>query len=93
MSVLEDLYNGKIRPLEDIFPENAEFRYLEREIGSERKYFEEKLSDGDKERFEKMNEMIFKCELMSDYASFLYGFRLGAMLVFEIFAERGYSDK
>lgn len=93
MSVLEDLYNGKIYPLEEIIPQNEEFRFLERKIGSEREYFADGLSDEDKKRFEKMNEMIYKCELMSDYASFSYGFRLGAMLLFEIFAERGYSDK
>ena len=87
MNVIEDLYNGKVCPVEDIRPKNEKYRPLANEIGDEREYFASKLSEEDKERYEKWNGLVFKYEGMVEYANFEYGFRLGAMLTFATFSE------
>jgi len=46
-----------------------------------------KLADEDKERFQTWLEQIDTYESLSEYENFSYGFRLGAKLVLEVFAE------
>lgn len=88
MSLLEELYNGKVSPVENIIPKNTDYRRIADEVGTERKYFSTRLSPEDKERFEKWNSLIYQYEEMTEYANFSYGFRMGAMLVLEIFVEK-----
>lgn len=88
MSILERLYMGNLCPIEEAIPPDADYRSLSNKIGDEREYFEGILSAEDKERFEKWNMMIFRYEDMTEFANFTQGFRLGAMLAFEIFSGR-----
>ena len=93
MSIIEDLYNGKVCPIEDIRPKNEKCRPLANEIGDEREYFASKLPEEDKERFEKWNRFVLKYEGMVEYANFEYGFRLGSMLTLATFSEeRDYKE-
>lgn len=87
MNVIEDLYNGKICPVEDIQPKRERYRSLANEIGDEREYFASKLPEEDRERFKKWNELVFKYEGMFEYANFEYGFRLGSILTLATFSE------
>lgn len=84
MSVLKDLYNGKIYPLEAIDPEDEEYGKTCEKIGEMREYFEKKLSPEDREKFEEWNRLIHNSAYMEDYANFAYGFRLGLALMFEV---------
>ena len=86
MSILKRLYMGNLCPIEEAIPPDADYRSLSNKIGEEREYFAERLSAEDRERFEKWNKMIFRYEDMTEYANFTQGFRLGAMLAFEIFS-------
>ena len=93
MGIIEDLYNGKVCPTEDIIPQDIQYRPLANDIGNERKYFASRLSAEDRERFEKWNSLVFRYEEMVEYANFEYGFRLGAMLTLETFCgERGQAE-
>lgn len=85
MNVLKNLYNGNLAPIEEVIPPDADYRPLTKKIGNEREYFSGILSAEDRERFEEWNKMIFEYEEMVELANFKYGFRLGAMLAFEIF--------
>ena len=89
MSILEDLYNVKLYPLEDIIPQNEKYRPLCEEISREQERLLEKLATEDKEILQNYNKLLHEYERMSEYANFSFGFRLGARLVFEIFAEKG----
>ena len=62
MSILEELYNGKVCPVENIIPKSVDYRRLVEKIGAERKYFSSRLSSEDRERFEKWNSIIYKYE-------------------------------
>lgn len=88
MSILKDFYDGNICPVEEIVPLDEKYRPLSKAIGKEREYFEEQLSEEDKERFREWNQQVNDYEQMNEYANFSYGFKLGAMLVFEIFMEK-----
>ena len=93
MGIIEDLYNGKVCPTEDIIPQDIQYRPLANDIGNERKYFASRLSAEDQERFEKWNSLVFRYEEMVEYANFEYGFRLGALLTLETFCgERGQTE-
>ena len=87
MSIIEELYNGQVCPVEDIQPKNKRYRSLTNEIGDEREYFASKLLEDDKERFNKWNELVFKYEGMFEYTNFEYGFRLGSILTLATFSE------
>lgn len=84
MSLIEKLYNGNLLPIEEVIPPNAAYRPLTDEIGKEREYFAGLLSAEDREKFDKWNKKVFQYEEMVEFANFEYGFRLGAMLIFEL---------
>ena len=88
MSILKNWYDGNICPAEDIAPKSKNYHSIVTKIGEEKEYFATKLSSDDRERFEKWDSLRYEYEEMTDYANFSYGFKLGAMLAFEIFAER-----
>ena len=93
MGIIEELYNGKVCPVEDIIPQDAQYRSLADDIGNERMYFVSRLSAEDQERFEKWNSLVFRYEEIVEYANFEYGFRLGALLTLETFCgERGQTE-
>lgn len=65
-------------------PEDPEYCAITDKIEKERQYFEGKLSDGDKERFEKWNSLLYECGKITAYANFAHGFKMGAVIVCEI---------
>lgn len=87
MSILEDLYSGRIYPCEIILPKDEKYRETNDKIEEMRDYFEGKLSPEDKEKFAQWNQLIHESEFMNAYENFAYGFRLGVALIFETLAE------
>ncbi len=87
MSIIEDLYNGELCPVEHMIPSDPDYRDISRQIGDDRKYFEEILSGEDRERFKKWNNSIYEYEKMVELISFKNGFKLGMMLGEEVFRQ------
>ncbi len=85
MSILETWYNGELYPGEEIVSRNPGYRPLGEKIGKEREYFKSKLSPEDKERFEEWDGLLLTSSSMNSYANFSYGFKLGALLMCEVF--------
>jgi len=50
--ILNQLFDGEIYPAENIKPVSPEYRELSEKIESERDYFESKLPEADRDRFE-----------------------------------------
>lgn len=90
MSILEDLYNGKIYPFESIVPQDKAYRTTNREISEMREYFAAKLSQEDKEKFKRLNDLIHQSTYMESYENFTYGFRLGVLIMCDVLA--GYEQ-
>lgn len=84
MSILKDLYDGKIYPLDAIIPQDKEYQKTNEMIGEMRDYFEEKISSKDKEKFEQWTNLMRDSAYMEAYANFAYGFRLGMALWLDV---------
>lgn len=89
LSIIDELYNGELCPVEDMIPPNPNYRKICKKIGDEREYFEKILSDADRERFKKWNELVYEYEKMVEFTNFSNGLKLGLMLGFEVFYWEG----
>ena len=93
MSILEDLYTGKISPMENIVPDNPAYRSTSTKVGDMREYFLQKLSDEDCEKFRPWNQLIQEVYYMEGYENFSYGFRLAVWLLMEAMKEYNPSEQ
>lgn len=87
-SLLQSLFDGEISPEELILPKDPKYQSLNQKISDEKKYFENMLSEEDNQRFIELDDFFCHRCLMESEASFMYGFRLGAMLMVEVFMEK-----
>ena len=85
-SIIRELFEGNICPSENIFPSVPRYRPLAKKACEAEAAFEKILSKDDFKRFEEYLDM--KCELkgMVIEEAFVYGFRLGIMVMSEVFA-------
>lgn len=82
-TLLQKLYDGEIYPAEQIVPRDPEYRETSRKISDEKEYFQEILTENDRQRFDKLMDSRYETESMDSYESFVYGFRLGVGLMVE----------
>ena len=83
MTVLENLWFGNIRPVEQFVEGDAEYRNLLRLVGNNREKLEATLSHEQAELFEKFYTAVNEINSTAEVAAFSYGFRLGAQLMNE----------
>lgn len=87
MSILEQLYDGKVYPCEEILPQNyAEYRAVSEKVGDAYEYFMKELPPEQARQFEEMDKGRTTLTSMQAYANFEYGFKLGARLMSEVFS-------
>jgi hypothetical protein len=82
-SILQQLYDGKIYPAENIKPSNPKYNEADKALSEEINYLMNTLSGDTLKRFKKINDL--QCETVSIYLyeSFAYGFRLATSLMAE----------
>ena len=83
MTILEKLWYGNIRPVEEFLEGNAEYKNLLRLVGKNRENFEATLSPEQAELFEKFYTAVNEMHSTAEVAAVSYGFRLGAHLMNE----------
>lgn len=83
MTVLEDLWYGNIRPIENFIDGNMEYKGLLRLVSKNRESLENELSQKQLELFEKYNTSVNEMNSISETAAFQYGFSLGIRLMME----------
>ena len=83
MTILENLWYGNIRPVEEFVDGNTENRTLLRIVGNNREKLEATLSPEQAELFEKFYTAVNEMHSTAEVAAFSYGFRLGAQLMNE----------
>ncbi|MCD7818376.1 MAG: hypothetical protein LUH07_04930 [Lachnospiraceae bacterium] len=79
-SIMEDIYNGKIYPGEQIVPANAEYRTATKKVSTLMYTLEEKL---DKNLYEMIEELMNLNAEINDYQQlvfFQYGLSMGLEL-------------
>ena len=84
-SILEELHNGAVYPAEMICPSDPEYRLVNNEIAEEIDYFMSKLSKEDGQRLDKLDELFNRSSFMQATESFVYGFRLAALMMIDIY--------
>ncbi|MDR2581755.1 MAG: hypothetical protein LBC85_12295 [Fibromonadaceae bacterium] len=82
-SKLHQLFDGEIFPSENINPSDPKYAEVKKALDEEINYFIGTLSDGDAERFQKINDLYYKAAAMYDYECFAHGFRLAVTLMVE----------
>ena len=84
MTILEDLWYGNIRPIENFIEGNIEYKGLLRLVSKNREVLESEISTKQLELFEKYNDSVNEMNSISEAAAFQYGFSLGIRLMMEI---------
>ncbi|MCQ1530410.1 DUF6809 family protein [Lutispora saccharofermentans] len=87
-AILEELYNGNIYPAELIVPKAPRYRQINKEIYEMLKAWENKLPEGDYKLLEELLDLHCQSSSMEAFASFVYGFRLGAMIMLDVLNEK-----
>ena len=92
MTVLEDLWYGNIRPIENFIDGNMEYKGLLRLVSKNREALESELSPKQLDLLEKYNLSQNEMNAISETAAFQYGFSLGVRLMMESSASLKTTD-
>jgi hypothetical protein len=87
MSILRDFYNGRILPYDDLSERAPSYEHISEEIEAEKnKWLTRKLSEEDLYRFsEELEPLYYKLGGHFEANGFTYGFKLGALMMIEVF--------
>ena len=88
-SILHDLYDGCLSSQTRRYARTAESTAVDRKIESEQQYFMQKMSLDDCERFQQLEELYSRANGFGQIGAFSDGFRLGAVLMCEVFMGEG----
>jgi len=83
--IFESLYNGDFSAFERKMPQTQKNLDLYEKIEAEDKYFKQKMSDEDCQRFEKLQDLHIESSNYEQEDAFAYGFKLATMLMSAVF--------
>lgn len=86
-TLLESLYYGHLLPAEQMIPKSPEYRQLNRALSAAMENLQEKLSGQEFDELESMMDIQQKMQGMEMAAAFIHGFKLGAGLMGEVYAD------
>lgn len=87
-SIMAALFDGRVIPWERRNTHTPERRALEAKIEDEKRYFIEKMSLDDCQRFEKLETLYQDAAFDEETEIYSYGFTLGATLMLEVMQHR-----
>lgn len=87
-TILEELYDGNIYPDELIIPKDPGYNLLNQKISDMLEMWKKKLSDDDYKLFEMFMDLRCESSSMEASASFIYGFKLGTLIMIEVLSGR-----
>lgn len=83
-SMMKALFEGGVIPWERHSTHTPERKALEAKIEDEKRYFIEKMSIDDCQRFQKLEDLLSKAAGDEDVETYSHGFTLGALLMLEV---------
>ena len=86
-TTIRDLFFGRVSGWERKRVRTAENQSLNRKIEDEKRYFVEKMSLDDCQRFQNLENLYMQAHEDDEIDAFSYGFRLGVMLMISVFME------
>lgn len=87
-SILQELYNGTIYPDELIISKDPKYWPLNKKISVTMGMWKNKLSKDDFMALESLQDLCSQVDSMHSEASFMYGFKLGALIMIEVMTEK-----
>ncbi|MDT3429151.1 hypothetical protein J2Z22_004751 [Paenibacillus forsythiae] len=84
-NILEGLFYGNIRPDECIKPNNPEYPLLTREISKTMEEYKKQFSADEFDSLEKLVDLLGESTSIYSAASFVQGFRMGALMMVEVY--------
>jgi hypothetical protein len=87
--ILEELYLGRLYPLEQIVPQDPEFHSVNQKKSDLVKILETKLSAEDDQTLEDLLDVDCQISVMEAYASFEYGVKFGVLMMLEVLGGKG----
>lgn len=90
MSILEELYNGKINPCEAFVKKGSEYQSLSTQLTEYIETLLPLLTKEERELYEIIEETISERSCISEREHFIEGFCIGAQMVWEI---KNYKSK
>ncbi|MCL2851883.1 MAG: hypothetical protein FWE20_02440 [Defluviitaleaceae bacterium] len=88
-NILRSLFNGEFSAWERRPIRTEENKTVHRKIEDENRYFIQKMSIDDGERFQKLENLYTYSNEFEQEDAFAYGFRLAAMLMCAVFMSDG----
>ncbi|AZS13974.1 hypothetical protein EI981_05585 [Paenibacillus lutimineralis] len=84
-NIIEELYYGNLHPEEGIVPTDPEYRPLNRKVSKLIEEAKERFSENDFATLEQVLDLTSDSRSMVTSASFVEGFRMGALVMVEVF--------
>ena len=85
--VLTDLYYGRVSPWERRSVHGAERREIDRNIEEEKRYFLQKMSSDDCQRFEELEDLYIQSYEPEQVDAFSFGSKLGVKMMNAVFTD------
>lgn len=86
-SIISDLYHGNINAWERRPVRTAENMAVNHKIEDEKRYFIQKMSLDDVQRFEALENLYSQSSDFEQESAFSYGFKLGTLLMCAVFTD------
>ena len=86
--IMSDLYHGRINAWERRPNRTSENIAVNCKIEDEKRYFTQKMSLDDVQRFEALENLYSQSSDFEQESAFSYGFKLGAMLMSDVFIDK-----
>ncbi|GIO33611.1 MULTISPECIES: DUF6809 family protein [Paenibacillus] len=88
-SIIEELYYGNLNPEEQIVPTDPEYRAINRKITELIEGAKKRFSESDFAALEEILDLNGESNSILIRASFTQGFRMGALVMVEVFCGEG----
>jgi len=87
-SIMEALFDGRVIPWERRNVMSEERKAIEKKIEDEKRYFIEKMSLDDCQRFQALESLFSQAASDEEVEVYSYGFTLGALLMMEVMEKK-----
>lgn len=88
-SILEELYRGNLNPEERMIPTDPEYRQLNRKLSDLMVEAKQRFSEDDFKTLEEILDLNGETSSMVVSEAFVQGFRMGALVMVEVFCGDG----
>lgn len=90
-SILQDFYTGKLVPCKQKNVQDPEFKEMIKKADKEERYLTGRLSPDDCQHFQEFKKLMHQSKSLNEVEIFKTGYRLGVLMMIEVFESKGGS--